>query len=157
MKPVTRFFALMLCLMMMAAVVPVSASPEKEVPAWPATETRVEQYASFPLPLDQYAVPAGGETRPLMERIMERAKQDPFNVWATVIFVCAILHTFAAGMFQSMAHHAEETYHQEWHATGAAENRGSGGGVCDVGDSAAGGGDLVSRVGGCEVVCEPGL
>ncbi|RFC52572.1 MAG: putative Na+/H+ antiporter [Verrucomicrobia bacterium] len=124
MKPVTRFFALMLCLMMMAAVVPVNASSGKEAPAWPATETRAEQYASFPLPLDQYAVPAGGETRPLVARIMERAKQDPFNVWATVIFVCAILHTFAAGMFQSMAHHAEEAYHQEWHATGAAERRG---------------------------------
>ena len=66
----------MLCLMMMAAVVPVSASSGKEAPAWPATETRTEQYASFPLPLDQYAVPAGGETRTLVGRIMERAKQE---------------------------------------------------------------------------------
>ena len=97
------------------------AESTKLAPAWPETPARAEQFASFPLPLDQYAPAAPGAS--LMDRIAERGRKDPFNVAATVIFICAILHTFAAGLFQSLAHRAEEKHHQNWHASEAAAKR----------------------------------
>ena len=123
MNPVSRLIRLALCLLAFAWAPHAAASAEKLTPAWPATESRDEQYASFPLPLDQYAPATAESKQSLGARIAERARKDPFNVWATVIFVCAILHTFAAGIFQSLAHRAEEKYHAEWHASEAANHR----------------------------------
>ena len=62
--------------------------------------------SNFPLPLDAYAVPAGG----LREVLMGRIQADPFNLVATVIFLLAILHTFMAGKIQHLAHEAEVSH-----------------------------------------------
>ena len=45
-----------------------------------------------------------------METLKSRAKTDPFNVAATVIFALAILHTFAAGFFIKLAHKHEHLH-----------------------------------------------
>lgn len=68
-----------------------------------------DQQAAFPLPLSEYH---GGESAGVMEKIVQRAKQAPFNVAATVIFVLAVLHTFASGFFRKWAHEVEHR-HQE--------------------------------------------
>lgn len=70
--------------------------------AWPA----YDQSASFPVPLAEYEPVEGG----LLETWKARAQRDPFNVAATIIFLVAILHTFAAGYFNKWAHAAEQAH-----------------------------------------------
>jgi hypothetical protein len=52
--------------------------------------------ASFPLPLDAYAVPASGA---LLDILAARIEADPFNAIATAIFLLAVIHTFVAARF----------------------------------------------------------
>jgi hypothetical protein len=60
----------------------------------------------FPLPLSSYPEVAGGVGAVLRARIAA----EPFNLVATLIFVCAILHTFVAGKFRHWAHVIEERH-----------------------------------------------
>lgn len=53
----------------------------------------------------------------LWERLTLRAKADPFNVYATVIFLLAITHTFLAPRFNRMAHHFEKIHKHQWEAS----------------------------------------
>lgn len=55
----------------------------------------------FPTPLEAYPSAA---SRPLLEVLAERVSQDPFNLVATLLFVCAIVHTFLTGAFRRWAH-----------------------------------------------------
>jgi hypothetical protein len=55
--------------------------------------------AAFPTPLGAYP-PADS----LLATLSSRAAQDPFNVTATAIFALAIIHTFAAARFATLAH-----------------------------------------------------
>ncbi len=45
-----------------------------------------------------------------IEIIKHRVKDEPFNVFATVIFFMAILHTMLTSLFQKKAHHLEVHY-----------------------------------------------
>ncbi len=56
----------------------------------------------FPIPLDQYQDPPGAT---LGQTLASRAAADPFNVVASVLFLCAIIHTFMAPKFMKIAHH----------------------------------------------------
>lgn len=56
---------------------------------------------TFPTPLDAYP-PVAGDS--LIATLGDRIAMDPFNAVATVIFVLAILHTFAAARFTRLAH-----------------------------------------------------
>lgn len=47
----------------------------------------------------------------LFDQIKVRAAADPFNVVATVIFFCAVVHTFLATKFNNLAHKYEEEHH----------------------------------------------
>lgn len=80
-----------------------------EVPAYPVLKDGSVQYATFPIPLEKYQPVDGG----LWETLKFRAAADPFNVAATVIFLLAIFHTFAAGSFQKLAHHYEEAHDEK--------------------------------------------
>ena len=40
----------------------------------------------------------------IVEILSERLRADPFNGVATAIFVCAILHTFAAARVAALSH-----------------------------------------------------
>ena len=81
-------------------------------PAYSAEEYGLskDQYAKFPLPLSEYEEledPDWG----IWERLKFRAgQQGGFNITATIIFVCAILHTFLSGFFLEMAHRQEEKH-----------------------------------------------
>lgn len=58
----------------------------------------------FPRPLADYHEP---EEATLMQVLVSRAKEDPINLVAAVLFLCAILHTFSASTFNKWAHEAE--------------------------------------------------
>mgnify|MGYP000303656054 CR=1 FL=1 len=68
-----------------------------------------DQYAKFPKPLATYEKKETSEGEmDLWETLKYRAmEQNGFNIVATIIFVCAILHTFLAGYFLEMAHKHE--------------------------------------------------
>lgn len=58
----------------------------------------------------QLAAELGVESLPLMEVLKLRIAKDPFNLVATLIFFCAILHTFVAAKFMSIAHRIEHSH-----------------------------------------------
>lgn len=72
-----------------------------------------DQQAPFPKPLASYEEQKteSGEMD-LMATLKHRAfAQNGFNIVATIIFVCAIVHTFLAGFFMEMAHKHEHRQH----------------------------------------------
>lgn len=87
---------------------------EEVVPAYPKLSNGKTQYASFPKPIETYN--DSGQT--LSEKIKGRAVKDPFNVAASVIFLLAILHTFAAGPLNKLAHKYEHEHHERLKARG---------------------------------------
>lgn len=58
------------------------------------------------------AVELGVEELGLIETLKVRAGDDPVNLVATILFFCAILHTFAAGPIMRMAHKAEHEHEE---------------------------------------------
>lgn len=68
-----------------------------------------DQYAQFPKPLGAYEEQNNEEGEMnLWETLKYRAmQQNGFNLVATIIFLCAIIHTFLAGYFLEMAHKHE--------------------------------------------------
>jgi hypothetical protein len=87
---------------------PLDAATGNFEPAFPSLRDGSTQYASLPRPLETYEAVDGG----LMATLRARAAADPFNIAATIIFVLAILHTFAAGKLNKLAHKYEHI-HQE--------------------------------------------
>lgn len=79
---------------------------------------------SFPQPLTDYeAVEAQraseiGRPLSLVETLVLRAQEDPFNVVATVIFLLAVIHTFLCAKFTKLAHRIDEAHHAELVASG---------------------------------------
>lgn len=57
--------------------------------------------ASFPPPLESYQ---DGEVAGLMEVLKGRIAKEPFNLWATILFLCAVVHTFLTHQFKHLAH-----------------------------------------------------
>lgn len=71
-----------------------------------------DRYAKFPLPLSIYDQEETEEMG-IWDKLKTRAMaQGGFNLVATIIFICAILHTFLGGYFLEMAHH-HEARHRE--------------------------------------------
>ena len=70
---------------------------------------------SFPRPLTDYPDAAG---EPLLSTLAARVDIEPFNLVATVIFLCAILHTFAASWFAGLAHQVQHRHDERAHAGG---------------------------------------
>ncbi|HYE30248.1 MAG TPA: putative Na+/H+ antiporter [Methylomirabilota bacterium] len=54
----------------------------------------------FPKPLESYQ----DASLPLGQQLLARAKAEPLNWVATLLFVCAVLHTFAAPKIMHLAH-----------------------------------------------------
>lgn len=74
-----------------------------------------DQYAKFPLPLVNYEkkLDAEGKTD-LAATLKYRAFElNGFNITATIIFICAIFHTFLAGFFIEMAHKQEKRHQKK--------------------------------------------
>lgn len=74
-----------------------------------------EVVSSFPTPLTSYppASPDG-----LLATLSDRVAVDPFNLIATVIFLLAILHTFAASWFTGQAHRLQHRADERARAQG---------------------------------------
>ncbi len=83
--------------------------PAATCPAWGHQHTgKGVQYSRFPIPLKLYAEKEEGMG--LMDKLAHRVGADPFNLAASLIFLCAILHTFMAPRFQNLAHHLEQRH-----------------------------------------------
>jgi hypothetical protein len=85
------------------------AVTHEHAPSYPLLSDGSTQHAVFPKPLETYPKVAGT----LMETISARAKAEPFNVAATVIFLLAILHTFLASTFTKLSHKFEHEHEAE--------------------------------------------
>lgn len=123
MSSLPRFLLLLAAFLATASSLPASTTVK---PHWPSTDGDGggDQYAAFPVPLAEYAdYKAGAPALPLKEKLEARAKMDPFNVAATIIFVCAIVHTFLAGIFQSWSHRVEERHRAKLKAEGRTPDR----------------------------------
>ncbi len=96
---------LLLLLVLALPASPLAAASNSDQPPFEGHA----QLAHFPRPLETYGDHDEASTR---VKIMARAAKEPFNVAATLIFVLAILHTFASGFFRNWAH-ALEHHHQE--------------------------------------------
>ena len=100
-----------------------SAEPAYEKGEYGLTK---DQYAKFPKPLAAYEekLDDKGEMD-LMETLKYRASElGGFNIVATIIFVCAIIHTFLAGYFLEMAHkheHRQQKLNEEKGRTASAK------------------------------------
>ncbi len=60
----------------------------------------------FPRPLESYVGESGG----VMEVLRSRIEAEPFNLVASLIFLCAIIHTFLTAKFRHWAHEVEEEH-----------------------------------------------
>ena len=65
---------------------------------------------SFPLPLDAYR---DGHLSGIGEILIHRIRREPLNLVVTVLFVCAVVHTFLAGKFRSFAHRLSEKHRKK--------------------------------------------
>ncbi len=98
---IARLFPLICWLLLL-----IPAGATSAVPAYPATPDAEAQYAAFPKPVSTY----GDASLPLWERIQQRAAAEPFNFIVTILFACAILHTFVAPMLLRYAHKVEKRF-----------------------------------------------
>ena len=71
--------------------------------------------APFPIPLSDYP-PAAAQG--LLATLAARIEIEPFNLIATVIFLLAIVHTFAAARFTTLAHALQERHQARAAAAG---------------------------------------
>src|SRR5664280_1442557 len=62
---------------------------------------------SFPRPVSDYTSNAGAS---LWQVLTQRVTEEPFNLVASLIFLCAIIHTFLAPKFRRWAHAVEKDH-----------------------------------------------
>ena len=113
-----RIFTLIFFLFTPSVLQASSAEIEPYYPANPVTHQK-EQFSEFPvptslLPLEKHE---NGSIN-LPATLGARIKAAPFNIVATIIFLCAIAHTFLAGFFNKLAHQAEHEHHERIHKLG---------------------------------------
>lgn len=65
---------------------------------------------AFPTPEEAYGDQQG---LPLSQVLAERIHHDPFNLVATILFGCAIVHTFLAGPIRKWAQHVHHVHEEE--------------------------------------------
>ena len=97
-----RFAALVIVVLLPGAPAAFAAAA---LPAHGAGE------ASFPPSLESYQ---DAHMEGLWNVLRHRIEVEPFNLWATVIFFCAIIHTFMTHWFRHIAHVLQDR-HRERH------------------------------------------
>jgi Putative Na+/H+ antiporter len=63
----------------------------------------------FPKPLEQYH---DQDVQGLLQKLIGRIKGDPVNLLGTIIFMCAILHTFLTSRFMHIAHRYQKEFEE---------------------------------------------
>jgi hypothetical protein len=95
------------CLLLALALASVNS-------AWGAASAGSGQ-RQFPPPLDSYG---DSHLMSIWEVLQHRAQQEPFNVWATLLFLGAVVHTFLTPKFLHWAHVLEERYRERRRTSG---------------------------------------
>ena len=67
--------------------------------------------SSFPRSLESYD---DADMKGLWNVLRHRIEVEPFNLWATIIFLCAIIHTFMTHRFRHIAHVLEERHREQY-------------------------------------------
>lgn len=70
---------------------------------------------AFPIPLSSYPSNDGASIFSVLE---SRIRTEPFNLLATILFLMAIVHTFAASTFTRLAHRIGDRHRAQMAATG---------------------------------------
>ena len=102
----TRWFHWLVVLWLLQPQEIWAAGRAEPLPAYGVLRDGGEQYAAFPKPLETYPMVEGG----VLETLWARAVAEPFNVAATMVFLLAIVHTFAASWFTKLAHRFEHEH-----------------------------------------------
>ncbi len=115
-RPVKHLLSIRLLLVLFVAALslPTAEAASKKEPAYSAEEYDLghDQNAIFPIPLSEYDKEEGDDWS-IMQKLKHRAgQQGGFNLVASIIFLCAIFHTFLSGYFIEMAH-IHEKKHKE--------------------------------------------
>ncbi len=66
--------------------------------------------SAFPPQLNSYG---DGQMTGIVDILKHRIRQEPFNLVATLIFLCAIVHTFLTGRFMVIAHRWEKAHQKK--------------------------------------------
>jgi hypothetical protein len=93
--------------MRLPALVPVLLAVLIPAAAMAAGAPHATAPVEFPTPLDGYG---DSGVASIWEILRNRVVADPFNLWASVVFGLAILHTFFASKFRHWAHVVEERH-----------------------------------------------
>lgn len=75
----------------------------------------------FPVPLDDYGDADLIKSGEIMEVLTNRIGHTPFNLWASLIFLFAILHTFFAAKITVIAGKLEQKHAKKMRAEGRSE------------------------------------
>ncbi len=75
-----------------------------------AAEKPADAAEAFPRSLDSYK---DADVNSIFAILINRVKQEPFNLIATLIFLCAIIHTFLTSKFMAVAHKWEHEHEQK--------------------------------------------
>ncbi len=92
-------FSVLVCLLIMVITGGVQAAKESS-----------ENAPVFPPSLDSYKDTDLGNILTILEH---RVRQAPFNLVATLIFFCAIVHTFLTGKFMAIAHQWQHDHEEK--------------------------------------------
>lgn len=115
MKRILLFLAIFWPLLSPASFAAVS---HDHPPSYPLLRDGSTQHSIFPRPIETYPETGGG----IMETLKARATAEPFNVAASVIFLLAILHTFAASSFTKLSHKFEHAHELELRKRGVRDS-----------------------------------
>ncbi|MGH7851487.1 MAG: putative Na+/H+ antiporter, partial [Thermodesulfobacteriota bacterium] len=74
-----------------------------------ASESAPSGAAQFPPALESYNDSGLGSIPAIL---IDRIRQEPFNLAATLIFLCAIIHTFLASKFMNISHKWEHEHRE---------------------------------------------
>jgi hypothetical protein len=76
----------------------------------PAAENPSDDDKDFPRNLESYG---DDDLDDILAILRNRVKQEPFNLIASLIFLCAIIHTFLTSKFMVIAHKWEDVHEQK--------------------------------------------
>ena len=77
------------------------------VPVFAGGDTTLTESTPFPRPLDSYGDAKDGG---VLSTLLNRAKLEPFNVVASLIFLLAIIHSFLTSRFLNISHKWKEKH-----------------------------------------------
>jgi hypothetical protein len=78
--------------------------------------TNAPNLSPFPPPLESYH---DADLTSVWDVLANRVNMEPFNLWATLIFLAAVIHTFLTHKFIQLAHWLEKRQDQRWKANAA--------------------------------------